>query len=105
MRAQKHKIIILGHKDLGESDSLLYIYNFDLGKQKIIAKGARKIKSKFTGHLQTLNFCEAVLYSAPRNIILQEIATRKNYFKNINDFRTSSWRKVFFFIKNIIIGK
>ncbi|MFH1284441.1 MAG: DNA repair protein RecO [Candidatus Peregrinibacteria bacterium] len=67
--------VILGHKNLGECDKIVFLYNDDYGKIKAIAKGARKLTSRFTGHLETLNFCTAVLYFGPKNIILQEIST------------------------------
>lgn len=65
--------IILGNKNFGETDKLVFLYCKGLGKIKAIAKGARKITSKFTGHLITLNFCRVSLYFGPRNIILTEI--------------------------------
>lgn len=65
--------IILGNKNFGETDKLIFLYSTKLGKIKAIAKGARKITSKFTGHLITLNFCKVSLYFGPRNIILTEI--------------------------------
>lgn len=65
--------IILGNKNFGETDKLIFLYCKGLGKIKAIAKGARKITSKFTGHLITLNFCRVSLYFGPRNIILTEI--------------------------------
>lgn len=70
--------IILGHKNFGEFDKLIHLYSQEFGKIKLIAKGARKITSKFTGHLETLNKCRAVIYFGPKNIILTEIITIKN---------------------------
>ncbi len=67
--------IILGHKNLGETDKLIFFYSEKLGKIKAVAKGARKITSKFTGHLETLNFCIVELYFGPRNTIITEITT------------------------------
>ncbi|PKL36990.1 DNA repair protein RecO [Candidatus Peregrinibacteria bacterium HGW-Peregrinibacteria-1] len=87
MRSSNHNIIILSHKNIGESDQLLNIYDFQSGKQKIIAKGARRIKSKFTGYLQTLNFCRANLYHGPHKIILQEIEITHNYLPETKDFK------------------
>ncbi len=79
-------VVILGHKNIGESDKLVFFYSEDLGKTKVIAKGARKLTSKFTGHLETLNFSTISLYFGPKNIILQEIQTKNSYLKNINNF-------------------
>jgi len=73
------KCVVLGHKNFGESHKLIFLYSEDLGKIKVIAKGARKITSKFTGHLETLNLCLISLYFGPHSIIVQEIQTIKNF--------------------------
>jgi len=82
MRTSKTKSIILGNKDFGEIHKLLFLYTEEFGKITAIAKGARKITSKFTGHLETLNIAETSLYFGPKNIILSDISTIKN-FQNI----------------------
>lgn len=79
MKTHSSISIILGHKNLGEMDKSIFLYNEELGKIKVIAKGSRKLTSKFTGHLETLNFCETSLYFGPRNIILTEIETLANF--------------------------
>lgn len=84
MKSQSVKCIILGHKDLVEYDKFIFLYTEEFGKIKVVAKGARKITSKFTGHLETLNFAIAEIYFGPKNIILKEIITVKN-FKKIRD--------------------
>ncbi len=71
--------IILGHKNFGEADKLIYLYNQELGKVKAIAKGARRITSRFTGHLETLNMVNCSLYFGPKNIIIREIITIENF--------------------------
>ncbi len=77
MKNTNTKAIILGHKNFGQYDKLLFLYSEELGKIKCIAKGARKISSKFTGHLETMNLVNVSLYFGPRNIILREITTEK----------------------------
>ncbi len=76
--------IILGHKNMGEADKFVSLYNDELGKIKAIAKGSRKIKSRFIGHLESLNICKAQLYFGPRNTIITEMETLKA-FKNIRE--------------------
>lgn len=75
MKSKNSKCIILGNKAYGEFHKLVFLYSKEFGKIKAIAKGARKINSRFTGHLETLNICETSLYFGPRNIILTEIQT------------------------------
>lgn len=84
MKSTSINCIILGHRDFTENDKLIFLYSEEFGKIKVIAKGSRKITSKFTGHLETLNFVMAEIYFGPRNIILKEVITIKN-FKKIRD--------------------
>lgn len=44
--------IILGRKNWGEADRLLFLYSKELGKIKLVAKGSRKIKSKMASHIE-----------------------------------------------------
>ncbi len=69
------KAIILGKRDLGENHKLVFLYTEALGKLKVIAKGARKINSRFTGHLETLRIVQVSLYFGPKNTILTEIVS------------------------------
>lgn len=90
MKTITTKCFILGHKNFGEADKLIFLYSKDLGKIKAVAKGARKITSKFTGHLETLNFCIVSLYFGPRNTIITEILTEKVYLKQNSKLNTLS---------------
>lgn len=84
MKSTSINCVILGHRDFTENDKLIFLYTAEFGKIKVIAKGGRKITSKFTGHVETLNFAMAEIYFGPKNIILKEIITIKN-FKKIRD--------------------
>jgi len=44
--------IILKRRNIGEADRLLFIFTEELGKISVLAKGARKIKAKLSGHLE-----------------------------------------------------
>lgn len=74
MRNTVVKCVILGHKNFGEADRFIFLYCDEFGKTKAVAKGARKITSKFMGYLETLNVCFANLYFGPNNIIITEIS-------------------------------
>jgi DNA repair protein RecO (recombination protein O) len=84
MRNHSSVSVVLGHKNLGEFDKLIFLYNEDFGKLKAIARGARKITSKFTGHLESLNFCKTQFYFSNKNVLITEIETIKS-FKEIRD--------------------
>lgn len=75
MRATNTKIIILGNKNVKEADKLLFVYSEEFGKMKITAKGARRHKSKFLGHTQTLTIADASIYFGPHSTILTDIKT------------------------------
>ena len=78
MRSQTFRCIILGHKNISEQDKLVFLYNDELGKIKAVAKGARRINSKFKGHLETLNICNISLYFSPKSTIIQEVQIIEN---------------------------
>ncbi len=75
MKTLTSKGVILGHRNLGENDKYIFFYTQELGKLKALAKGSRRINSKFTGHLETLNLANASFYFGPRNTIVTEIVT------------------------------
>ncbi|MEA3464380.1 MAG: DNA repair protein RecO [Patescibacteria group bacterium] len=49
------KAIILNRQPFREADSKITVYSLDKGKLELIARGAKKIKSKLAGHLEP--FC------------------------------------------------
>jgi DNA repair protein RecO (recombination protein O) len=44
--------LVLRHSDWGEADRFLSLYTRELGKQRAIAKGARKLRSRKAGHIE-----------------------------------------------------
>ncbi len=73
MRTSNTKIIILGNRNLREADKMLFVYSEEHGKLRLIAKGARRHKSKFLGHTQSLTIADTSIYFGPRNTLLTEI--------------------------------
>lgn len=51
-RQFRTQAIILSRRDLGEADRLLRLFTPDYGKISAIAKGARRHKSKLSGHVE-----------------------------------------------------
>lgn len=88
MKLSTTKCVILGHKNFLEKDKFIYMYTEEFGKIRVIAKGAKSLSSKFTGHLETLNFCTATIYFSKKNKILTEISTNKNFFKKTKNLST-----------------
>jgi len=44
--------VVLRHSDYGEADRILTLFTRQLGKTRVIAKGARKIASRKAGHIE-----------------------------------------------------
>jgi DNA repair protein RecO (recombination protein O) len=51
-RSLRVDAVVLRHSDYGEADRLLTLYTRQLGKARVIAKGARKIASRKAGHIE-----------------------------------------------------
>ncbi len=53
--------IILNRSDYRESDSLITVYTKDYGKLSLIARGAKKLSSKLSGHLEPLSLVDILI--------------------------------------------
>jgi DNA repair protein RecO (recombination protein O) len=51
-RSVRVDAVVLRHSDYGEADRLLTLYTRQLGKMRVMAKGARKIASRKAGHIE-----------------------------------------------------
>ncbi len=77
--------VILIHKNFQEADRLLTIYTRDLGKVYAIAKGARRPKSKKSGHVELGNWCKVFLSCGKNLDIISEIEIKRAFgFENMN---------------------
>lgn len=72
MRVQKTQGIILQMYPRGEKDYSVTIFSPLFGKIKAYAKGARRMESKFTGHLDLLNICDFELYNGPHSTLITQ---------------------------------
>lgn len=54
----KYTGIILGKKDVGETDRIYTIYTIEKGKIRVLAKSVRKANAKLAGFLENLNLAE-----------------------------------------------
>ena len=62
MALAKSEAIVLKSQKQGETTKILTLYTRAFGKIQVIAKGARSIKGKFWGSLETLNYISIVFY-------------------------------------------
>ncbi len=81
-RSINTQAIILNKKPIGENDVSITLYCPSLGKIYAIAKGARKIASHWSGHLEPMNLCQMQLYKSATRFTVTQCLVEQN-FKNI----------------------
>jgi len=69
--------LVLGTGESGEADKFVDLYTKELGKVSAKAKGARKITSKLSGHLQPLDFTRVRLIEKNGFQIADALAFKK----------------------------
>jgi DNA repair protein RecO (recombination protein O) len=68
-RLYRSEAIVLRRRDFGEADRLLTLFTPDLGKIRVIAKGARKPHSRKAGHIESF-MRSKMLFARGRNLDL-----------------------------------
>ncbi len=86
-RKKNVTFIILGTKNLGETDKVIFLYTNEYGLLHVIAKNSRKLTSQFTGKLIPLSHGTAEIYFGPKRIILTEVKS-KNLIGLTNNLKT-----------------
>ncbi|HEX3455705.1 MAG TPA: DNA repair protein RecO [Gaiellaceae bacterium] len=61
-RSLKTEAVVLRSLRFGEADRILHVYTLAQGRMGVIAKGARKTKSRFGGRLEPLSHVELILH-------------------------------------------
>lgn len=90
----RYHAIILGKRDIGETDRLYIIYTLEDGKINAIGKGARKPNAKLAGNLEPVTYSEIFMArSRGRGNITGAIGI--DFFSNIKADYTAT-RSVFF---------
>lgn len=84
MRCLKTKGIILKKRNFQENDHILTIYTPEFGKLEVIAKGSRKITSRFAGHFELLNLNKFEIYRGSKNTILTNCNLLQSFHHNGN---------------------
>jgi DNA repair protein RecO (recombination protein O) len=86
MPSYKAKAIILKTYKLGESDKIVKMYSRDGDIISAVAKGARKVRSRFGGRLELFNLVDLELTTGRNLDIINQVEIIKS-FKNIaSDF-------------------
>lgn len=81
MRTIKLQGIVIQKRSLGEKDYGITLFTPEYGKLFAYAKGARNIKSKFTGHIDLLNICDFTIYKSPKSYLITDCNLLKSYNK------------------------
>ena len=76
------RAIILNRQDFRENDSRIICYSEDRGKMELIARGAKKIKSKSSGHLEPLTLSRMMVV-AGKDMNYVGTATGENFYPEI----------------------
>ncbi len=66
MRLYKTDAIVLSDSELGDQDKIITLLSDQYGKIRAVAKGARRLKSRFAPAVQMPSYVNAVLYRSQR---------------------------------------
>jgi DNA repair protein RecO (recombination protein O) len=84
MPSIKSSAIVLKSINWRDSSKIVTLFTREEGKISVIAKGARRLKSRYQGILESINLLEVVLYmSATRKIQILGQATLEDSYKDI----------------------
>jgi len=91
MPSYKAKAVILKSYKLGESDKIIKLYSQQDGIISAVAKGARRIKSKFGGRLELFNLVDLEIATG-RNL---DIITQAEIIKNFKNISSDFYKFIF----------
>jgi DNA repair protein RecO (recombination protein O) len=86
MRERQYRVeaVVLKRSDFGEADRLLTLFTPDRGKIRALAKGARKLLSRKSGHVELFTHVELMLAKGHQLDIVTQADTR-NAFVGLRD--------------------
>ena len=89
-RSFRVEAVVLRHSDYGEADRLLTLYTRQLGKTRVMAKGARKIASRKAGHIEPFTHVKLQLSRGRDMFILTQADTVDAYLPIRDDLILTS---------------
>ena len=69
MYLRKTDAVVIHRADFGESDIIVTLYTYDLGKLRAIAKGAKKSKKRFVNNLQLFSYIRIIFSEGRTGLI------------------------------------
>jgi len=73
--------IILNRQSYRENDSLVVIYSLKYGKERLAARGTKKLHSKLAGHLEPLSLVDVMILEGKSGLYLGSAITRDAYLE------------------------
>ncbi|MGB9672496.1 MAG: DNA repair protein RecO, partial [Anaerolineales bacterium] len=73
------KAVILRHFDWGEADRLITLFSLEEGKQRAVAKGVRKLRSRKSGHLEPFSQVQLLLARGRDLPIITQVETIESF--------------------------
>ena len=84
MSSIKSSAIVLKSIKWRDTSKIITLFTREAGKISVIAKGARQLKSRYQGVMESINLLEVVIYmSSTRQLQILGQATLENSYKNI----------------------
>ena len=90
-RSYKVEAVVLRHADWGEADRLLVLQTRQLGKLRVVAKGARRIRSRKAGHLEPFTHVRLQLARARDLPIVTQAETVEAYLPLRDDLNKTGY--------------
>ncbi len=84
-RSFRVEAVVLRHKEIGEADRLLWLYTRQLGKLRVVARGARKLLSRKAGHLEPLTQASLQLARTRTLPLITQAETIAAHFSSCTD--------------------
>jgi DNA repair protein RecO (recombination protein O) len=86
--------LVLARQNIGEADRLMTVFTENYGKVKVIARGARKIKSKLAPHIEPFQLIDLEYIEGKTFYILtgaERKAPKTESFRDLDNFRIISY--------------
>lgn len=85
LESQNSEALILKRNDWRENDSRVVLYTKKFGKLSLVARGAKKFKSKIAGHIEPINLVSMMIVKGKAYDYLGSAISQKSYLNIKND--------------------
>ncbi len=78
-RVYRTTTIVIRQRKLGDADKILTLYTAQYGKLDVVAKGVRKTRSRFAGHVEPLTHATVLLAKGKSLDVLTQVETIESF--------------------------